>query len=139
VDTSLLHFRKAQFRRLPPYLKPFPQQVSNKAVDYLLAKGALDLPSDNLRNQLLRGYIEFVHGLLPILELHDFLNIIEKGDGVTGRLSLLLVQAVMFAGAAFVDMQHLRAAGFIGRRDARKSYYEKARANTPTMTPQIHS
>jgi len=124
-------------RRLPPYVKPFPQQVSNKAVDYLQAKGALDLPSDNLRSQLLRCYIEFVHGLLPILELHDFLNIIERGDGVTGRLSLPLVQAVMFAGAAFVDMQHLRAAGFRERREARKAYYEKARVDIPTMTPQI--
>lgn len=95
---------------------------------YLQEKLALDLPSDSLRNQLLQSYIEFVHGLLPILELHNFLNTIERG-GKKGQISLLLFQAVMFAGTAFVDMQHLSAAGFKERRDARNAYYEKVRVS----------
>jgi hypothetical protein len=132
----LADFRTGGYRRLPPYIKPFSRQVSEEDVDYLQAKGALDLPSDHLRNQLLRGYIESVHGLLPVLDLHDFLNIIERASGETGQVNLLLFQAVMFAGTAFVGMQHLRAAGFGERRNARKTYYQKAKVIRYTFSLQ---
>ncbi|KFY06520.1 hypothetical protein V491_08588, partial [Pseudogymnoascus sp. VKM F-3775] len=65
---------------------------------------------------------------MPLIELREFLGIVEEGTGDSGRISLLLFQAVMFTGVAFVDMSHLTTAGFATRNKARKAFYLKSRA-----------
>jgi hypothetical protein len=98
-------------------------------IGHLWKKGALSIPETGFRNALLRAYIEFVHPYMPLIELHEFLNIIDKGTGENGKISLLLYQAVMFTGVAFVDMSYLTAAGFPSRKAARKAFYLKARVS----------
>ncbi|KAH8745864.1 fungal-specific transcription factor domain-containing protein [Hyaloscypha finlandica] len=113
--------------KLPEYLKPLPQRMTSVDIDYLFAKGALSLPEDSVRNALLRSYLEYVHPYMPLIEVHELLQIINDGTGETGRISLLLFQAIMFAGTAFVDMEYLRAAGYSNRKAARKAFFQKAR------------
>lgn len=113
--------------RLPEYLKPLPQRMTSIDIDYLFAKGALSIPATPVRNALLRAYFEFVHPYMPLMEMYDFLQAIEDGDGHNGNISLLLFQSVMFAGAAFVDMGFLRSAGYSNRKAARKAFFQKAR------------
>jgi hypothetical protein len=96
-------------------------------IGHLARKGALSIPETGFRNALLCSYIEFVHPYLPLIELHDFLNIIDKATGENGTISLLLYQAVLFTGVAFVDMSYLTAAGFPSRKAARKEFYLKVR------------
>jgi hypothetical protein len=128
-------FQAQKRSTLPDYVKPLPQRIVADDVDYLYRKGALSIPEDNLRNELLRSYIEYMHSYMPILDLHDFLRIISKGDGSIGRLSLLLVQSVMFAGTAFVDMKHLQEAGYESRKAARKAFFLKARVKKHPQKP----
>ncbi|KAI9772833.1 MAG: hypothetical protein M1840_008715 [Geoglossum simile] len=109
---------------LPAYIKPLPVRIAPDDVEYLAKKGALTIPEVSLRNELLRSYLEYVHPFMPLLELHDFLSIVERGNG---KLSLLLFQAVMFAGTAFVDMSHLENAGYKTRKAARKVFFQKTR------------
>jgi hypothetical protein len=116
---------------LPSYLKPLPPRMTSVDIDYLFAKGALSLPSPRIRNALLRSYVEFVHPYMPLIEIHDTLRIIDEGTGEGGRISLLLFQAIMFAGTAFVDMEFLREAGYSSRKGARKAFFQKARVCTP--------
>jgi hypothetical protein len=113
--------------QLPDYIRPLPQRMTSVDIDYLFAKGALSIPDTPMRNALVRAYLEFVHPYMPLIEVHDFLQIIEDGTGQCGRLSLLLFQAIMFAGTAFVGMKHLRKAGFANRKAARKAFFQKAR------------
>jgi len=113
--------------RLPGYLKPLPQRMTSVDIDYLFAKGALSLPDIHVRNALLRSYLEFVHPYMPLIEIQDVLQIIHDGTGASGRISLLLFQAIMFAGTAFVDMEFLRRAGYSNRKSARKAFFQKAR------------
>lgn len=87
------------------------------------------MPDTVLRNELLRCYVEHVHGYMPLLDLQDFLQIIDRGDGETGQVSLLLFQCVMFAGASFVDLHHLICAGYPTRKFARKALFQKARVS----------
>jgi hypothetical protein len=112
---------------LPAYIKPLPQRMAADDITHLWKKGALAIPETAFRDELLRSYIEFVHPYMPLIELHDFLRIVDKGTGEDGRISLLLFQAVMFTGIAFVDMSWLTAAGFATRKAARKAFYLKAR------------
>ncbi|KAG9245306.1 fungal-specific transcription factor domain-containing protein [Calycina marina] len=112
---------------LPGYLKPLPQRMTSVDIDYLFAKGALSLPDIPIQNALVRGYLEYVHPYMPLIEFQEVLQIIEDGTGASGNMSLLLFQAIMFAGTAFVDMEHLRSAGYSTRKAARKAFFQKAR------------
>jgi len=119
--------RKHAVVPLPHYFKPLPSRITPDDVEYLDKKGALLIPGNILRNELLRAYVEYVHGYMPLLDLHEFLSALERNDGSTKPISLLLFQAVMFAGTAFVDMKHLRHAGYTTRKEARKAFFLKAR------------
>ncbi|KAF2638082.1 cutinase transcription factor 1 alpha [Massarina eburnea CBS 473.64] len=112
---------------LPPFIKPLPAKIGPDEIAYLDKKGALAIPKGTLRSEMLRAYIEFVHPYMPLLDLHDFLTAIDRPDGSHGKVSLILFQAVMFAGSAFVDMDHLRLAGYTTRKEARKDFFQKTR------------
>jgi hypothetical protein len=118
---------------LPLFIKPLPAKIGPDEVAYLEKKGALTVPQGTLRSEMLRAYIEFVHPYMPLLELHDFLAIIDKPDGSLGKVSLILYQAVMFAGSAFIDMHHLRAAGYATRKEARKDFFQKTRVSRSVL------
>jgi hypothetical protein len=87
-----------------------------------------------VRNALFQSYLEFVHPYTLLVELHELMEIIEDGTGATGRISLLLFQAIMFAGTAFVDMKHLQNTGYSNRKVARKAFFQKARINSLQKT-----
>lgn len=114
---------------LPRFIKPLPSKIGPDEISYLEKKGALTTPKGNLRSEMLRAYIEFVHPYMPLLDLHDFLAVIDKPDGSNGKVSLILFQAVMFAGSAFIDMHHLRTAGYATRKEARKDFFQKTRVS----------
>ncbi|KAJ8118618.1 hypothetical protein OPT61_g427 [Boeremia exigua] len=113
--------------QLPRFIKPLPAKIGPEEISYLEKKGALTVPKGTLRSEMLRAYIDFVHPYMPLLDLHDFLTIIDRSDGSKGKVSLILFQAVMFAGSAFVDMSYLRSAGYATRKEARKDFFQKTR------------
>lgn len=115
------------FSQLPAFVKPLPAKLASEDVKYLHAKGALALPHLGLQNALLQSYVEFVHPYMPLVDLHDFLNAIHSRDGLCGQISLFLYHAVMFSATAFVDIKHLRAAGYPTRKAARRFYFTKTR------------
>lgn len=114
---------------LPPFIKPLPSKIGPDERWYLAHKKALTLPSLPLQNALLRAYVEYVHPYMPLLELHDFLNVVNHRDGSAGQVSLFLYQSVMFVATAFVDEQHLKDAGFENRRAARKILFGRTRVS----------
>lgn len=111
---------------LPDYIRGLPARLQKEDIDYLAMKGALTIPDATLRNELLKSYIHYVHTYMPLLDLEDFLQTIVQNDGIN-RMSLLLFQAVMFAGTAFIDLKHLHAAGYSSRKAARKAFFQRAR------------
>ncbi|KAL4802879.1 fungal-specific transcription factor domain-containing protein [Aspergillus unguis] len=111
---------------LPDYIRGLPARLQKEDVDYLAMKGALTVPDITLRNELLKAYVHYVHTYMPLLDLEDFLQTIVQNDGIR-RMSLLLFQAVMFAGTAFIDLKHLQAAGYTSRKSARKAFFQRAR------------
>jgi len=142
-------FRTAQFlntleesdntSQLPAFIKPLPDRIGADDVKYLQLKGALTLPSPPVQSALLKAYVEFVHPYMPLLELHDFLGRINSRDGQCGQLSLLLYQAVMFTGSAFVKSKFLSDAGFSSRRIARKAFFQRARVSFCVMVRSVRT
>lgn len=114
---------------LPKFFHSLPCSLTLEDFNYLSSKGALSLPSAMFQSTLLHAYIEFVHPYLPILDLHEFLSIINQPEGSHGQISLLLYQAVMFSATAFVDLRHLRNEGFTSRTLARQAFFVRARVS----------
>ncbi|CAG9986533.1 unnamed protein product [Clonostachys byssicola] len=113
---------------LPPYIRPLPPRLKAADLYYLMAKDALSIPDEELQRQLLRQYIEHVHPFMPILDLADFLLPIACRDGSSGSpVSLLLFQAVMFAGVAYIDFEYCTSRGFDHRKLMRKHFLDKVR------------
>ncbi|KAG6049976.1 Cutinase transcription factor 1 beta [Claviceps sp. Clav50 group G5] len=136
-SSSLENGRTAQFlssleipdaaSQLPAFVRPLPAKIAPEDVQYLVIKGALTLPDIPLQNALLQCYIEYVYPYMPLIDLHNFLSIVDRRDGVNGQTSLLLYQSIMFSAVAFVDMKHLREAGYSSRKAARKAFFQKTR------------
>lgn len=70
---------------------------------------------------------------MPVLDLGHFLQMLDARDGKCGQISLFLYQAILFAGAAHVNISHLREAGFTTRKHALKELFQRARVRSPTI------
>ncbi|ETN42806.1 uncharacterized protein HMPREF1541_01964 [Cyphellophora europaea CBS 101466] len=112
---------------LPAYVRPVGPNIMTEDLAYLERRGAFSFPEPGLRNELLRCYVQYVHPNLPLLNLQDFLAAINNNDP-NGTVSLLLFQAVMFAGTGFIDMRYLVAQGYDTRKAARRAYFLKCKA-----------
>lgn len=111
---------------LPAYITPLPDRFGPDDVTYLRNKGALAIPDDRLRDELLQCYAVYMHPLMPLLDLQSFLQIVEQNDGAH-TVSLLLFQAVMFSGIATADIHTLEASGYSNRREARRTFFNRIR------------
>jgi hypothetical protein len=63
---------------------------------------------------------------MPLVDMHDIVAAIDRNDGAK-TISLLLFQAMMFAGVASADMLYLESAGYATRKEARCHFFQKAR------------
>lgn len=121
---------------LPSYLQEPSSRLTKEDLDFLVLKGALDIPDPGFAREILKGYIRHIHPHIPFLNLELFSSVIfddEHDDhdehDVKGSISLLLFQAVMFAGAIFVDLKVLYAAGYLSRRHALETLFQRVRVS----------
>ncbi|KAF8416411.1 fungal-specific transcription factor domain-containing protein [Tirmania nivea] len=112
---------------LPHFIKPTPARIPIEDLEFLAKKGALQLPEENLRNEILKAHFKFVHPFMPLLDRKEFMEITMGLDTSGRKIGLLLFQAVMFTGSAFINLDLLRAAGYPTRKAARKDFFTKAR------------
>ncbi|KAG9683051.1 hypothetical protein KCU95_g14271, partial [Aureobasidium melanogenum] len=111
---------------LPAFIRPLPSTFGPEDLAYLGKKGALTLPPPALRAALLRCFVENIHPYMPLLNIHELINTVDNNDSASA-VSLLLFQAIMFAGVASVDMAYLQTAGYTNRRAARRDFFQKTR------------
>lgn len=65
---------------------------------------------------------------MPIVDLEEFVKAIDGKDGAP-QISLIVFQAIMFAGAAYVELPYLQEAGYENRRAARGDFYQKIKVS----------
>ena len=85
---------------LPHFIKPIPARIPIEDLEFLAKKGVLQLPEENLRNELLKAHFKFVHPFMPLLDRKEFMEITMGLDSSGRKIGLLLFQAVMFTGSA---------------------------------------
>lgn len=122
---------------IPAFVSPLAPGLDGQDICYLSRKGALGIPDLPLRSSLVRGYIENLHPWMPFLDIDlVYGSLQEKPSPRNPKISLLLFQALMFAGCASCDLTELRRGGFSSRREARKTYFERVRVSDEIATPK---
>ena len=112
---------------LPSYIRPASREFESEDIHYLRHCGALAIPNPILRDQLLLAFILYVLPAVPVVDLQDIIDALEGRSGC--NISLILFQAIMFSGTAFVDLQFLVDAGFESRLAARAYFYHKIKVS----------
>lgn len=111
---------------IPAFFIPLPDRVLPEDVAYLARKGALTIPEPDSILEILRGYLFSVHPFMPMLEHDDFIGAVQHEQGAP-RLSLLLFQAVMFAGLHSLPHPVIHRLGFHSAKEARKVFFDRAK------------
>lgn len=114
-------------RSLPSFIRATKRNIGPKDLAYLDSCGALHVPPPALRDQLLLAFVLYAYPFLPVVDLQDVCDAIEGHPEC--QISLILFQAIMFAGTAFVDLNTLLDAGFESRLAARAYFFRKIKAS----------
>ncbi|CAG9977395.1 unnamed protein product [Clonostachys byssicola] len=102
--------------------------ISSQDVNFLDAQGCLRVPAKALSDDFLSAYCLHVHPLMPLLNEGDIwaTYLQDQGDS-QGCLSLLVFQAILFASCNFVSLTTIHALGYSSAREARASFYRRAK------------
>ncbi|CAG9990058.1 unnamed protein product [Clonostachys byssicola] len=100
-------------------------------IQFLKAKGALDLPSKEAIDIFVSDYFRLFHPFFPIIDRQKFLKSLREShnDSTSScrRPSLLLLQAVIFTASSSVPVETIHAIGFSSRKEARNVLHGRIR------------
>jgi hypothetical protein len=119
--------RQSLIEPLPMFIQDLTPKMDAVDVVYLQAKGVFRIPNEKVRAAFLSAYVDYFHATMPVVDLHELLNAIDRPGPGMGKISLLLFQSMMFAASAFVDEDTLFESGFSDRLDARRTLYARCK------------
>lgn len=111
---------------LPSFIAPLSTRMSPDDLAFIARKGAMTIPEPELRDEILRSYLFSVHPFMPMLDAKPFLHAILKGQR-QHQVSLLLFQAVMFAGLHSLPLTVIRRLGFQTTKHARQIFFGRVK------------
>ncbi|OGM39645.1 hypothetical protein ABOM_011462 [Aspergillus bombycis] len=100
-------------------------QIKECDVLLLESRGCLHLPSQSVLETFVRHYFLYVHPTLPILDETKFWHIFRQRHKVHERIPLVLLQAMLFAAAAFIPLEVANQYGSASLVDVRDSIFHK--------------
>ncbi|KAI0804418.1 hypothetical protein GGR55DRAFT_691011 [Xylaria sp. FL0064] len=103
--------------------------VMPQDVNYLDSQGCLRIPTRAILDEFMQQYFLHVHPLLPFINEGDFWNLYchQGSEGSGEKMSLLLLQAMMFSCCNFVSKASIKALGFPDIRTARATLYRRSK------------
>ncbi|KAK3698986.1 hypothetical protein LTR37_016677 [Vermiconidia calcicola] len=111
---------------LPSFITPLPSRILNEDVAFLAQKGAFTVPEPDMGIEILRGYLFSVHPFMPMLDFKAFVKALSVGPEDCS-ISLLLFQAVMFAGLHSLQLHIIHRLGFESTKQAREVFFNRVR------------
>ena len=114
---------------LPEHFKPHSPALDPNALDFLYSSGALMLPSPAVQGSLIRAYARGVHANMPCVDIHHVAGALGPVSATRASISLMLYQAVMFAGSIFVSPNELECMGYETRRVAMDDLFRRVKVS----------
>ncbi|KPM46384.1 hypothetical protein AK830_g160 [Neonectria ditissima] len=98
---------------------------------YLDAQTCFQVPNRTILDEFMRAYFIYIHPLFPLLDEGAFWDMYydrpRASDEPERRMSLLVVQAMLFAACTFVSREAIERLGYKDPRLARATLYRKAK------------
>ncbi|KAL2847173.1 hypothetical protein BJY01DRAFT_234361 [Aspergillus pseudoustus] len=95
---------------------------------FLGAKGSLSIPQREDLDEFLRQYFLHIQPALPLLPESAFWISYNEPVGRSRKVPLVLLHALLFASCPYVQNDTLLRCGFIGKADAGRCFYNRAKA-----------
>ncbi|SCN92699.1 uncharacterized protein FFC1_06813 [Fusarium fujikuroi] len=115
---------KATDDRLAFISKPDLSGLPADDVGLLRQHGCLNVPPRHILDEFIREYFLHVHPMLPLMDESVFW---EQYGQKTNKLSLFLIQAMLFASCSFVPESFTKELGFECPRLAAARFYQRAK------------
>jgi hypothetical protein len=99
-------------------------------VEFLTSHGCLHVPTSRILDEFLEQYSHCIHPFMPVVDEMELWRSCKAGVAPahrTGRLSMLVLKALMAASCPFVSARTLRAIGFATPAAARASLHRQAK------------
>ncbi|KAH7199276.1 hypothetical protein DER44DRAFT_787412 [Fusarium oxysporum] len=113
TDNQLAFINDPDLSKLPP-----------DDVSFLRQQGCLSVPPRTILDEIIREYFLHVHPMLPLMDECVFW---EQYGQKTNKLSLFLIQAMLFAACSFVSESVTKELGFECPRLAAARFYRRAK------------
>ncbi|KAH0496009.1 hypothetical protein TgHK011_009530 [Trichoderma gracile] len=115
----------SNFETMPFIRPPDLSHLSALDIRFMQLNGCFDLPHMPILNEFVRIYFLHVHPIIPLLDEGEFWDSYSCTNGK--RISLLVLQAIIFAACAFIPGAIAEATGFDCPRAATAAFYKKAK------------
>ncbi|OAG43366.1 hypothetical protein AYO21_02303 [Fonsecaea monophora] len=109
--------------RAEPTSENHPSHMLPEDIAFLQAKDAFVAPSQEILDALIANFLDRVWPIYPVVNRQEFLQ-----QYKAKKVPWILLHALCFISATFCPLAILHRAGFTGRKQARVSYYRKAKA-----------
>lgn len=103
--------------------RPHPAHLLEEDMICLNRKASFEKPDQATYEALIATFLDVVYPLYPIVNRHEFVQASQNDS-----LPWLLLQSCCFVGATFCPVAVLHKGGWKGRRQARFTFYRKAKA-----------
>ncbi|KAF3764618.1 hypothetical protein M406DRAFT_259208, partial [Cryphonectria parasitica EP155] len=121
-DVTYSYYPFLEVNNLPSIL---PQDVS-----YLEMQGCLRVPAKPILDDFVKQYYLHVHPIMPLVDEGIFWEMYGSQPGAISpkeRLSLLVLQAMLFAACSYVPRKSLQTLGFVNVKSAKEALYRQTK------------
>jgi len=113
---------------LPAFIIPLSDRLLSEDVEYLVHKGAFTVPDHELQVEIFKAYMFSVHPFMPMLDSRTVTQaLLSPHENGSPQVSLLLFQAIMFAGLHSLSLNVVNLLGFGSVKQAREVFFHRAR------------
>ncbi|CAG8137722.1 unnamed protein product [Penicillium olsonii] len=104
------------------------RNLSPQDFNCLESQGCLKVPVPDYLDDFVHQYFLHVHPMLPLINEGNFWDLYSnREDNPHGTISLLVLQAMLFASCNFISLSTVHALGYPSIRVMRASYYRHAK------------
>ncbi|KAJ5787874.1 hypothetical protein N7457_002864 [Penicillium paradoxum] len=103
------------------------QDLPSEDLTFLESKDCLSLPGPDAIDEFIRKYFRCIHPIVPILDEVEVWRIYRDNQSAGPKISLFVLQALLFASCTLVSVETLRQCGFKDQRDAGNQLYTRAK------------
>lgn len=124
TNATVQHRSPADDPSLPAFIRPISTRLLAEDLEYLRKKDAFAIPDTDLCLEIFKAYLFSVHPFMPMLDVEAFTAALQRDDG---QISLLLFQAVMFAGLHSLRSDVVHRLGLQSPKHAREILFNRVR------------